>query len=463
MIESGIGLQNPLFFIGVVENERDPRAEGRVQVRAFGAHGTNKDIPRENLPWAVVVKGDYTPNGFIAPQLNDFVFGVFIDGRDAQQPMVLGLIPTQMTEPIDPEKNGWGVKPGTDSPDQDRTAEGSVAENYGQPQVSREARGEYVEETYVLEQSTTGIEVDKVADGASKWREPGPAYNAEYPYNKVFKTSQHIIELDDTPNQERIMIWHKAGAYVQIDANGTTTHKATGDKYEVNSASQHVYIGGKQNVTVMGHSHIYYDGNVTEEINGNFKQIIHGNHYVGVGGEANFNVSDRFQLKSNDMYLDAHQGSLHMRSKDYLNLQTTNNMNIKANNFNTEIAENSHFKSNNLNIQAVEALNILGDETYIQGLTDLDIKGGVVKVGSDGNISIQAGSSNWVYIDPKVDMADGNATAADDATESDAAEDTTKSQLPEPPAKTSSSLADGRSIDPAGSGGIDTQDDGVII
>ena len=36
---SAAGLKNPLFFIGVIENNEDPRLEGRVQVRAFGVHG----------------------------------------------------------------------------------------------------------------------------------------------------------------------------------------------------------------------------------------------------------------------------------------------------------------------------------------------------------------------------------------------------------------------------------------
>ena len=101
----GTGLQNPYFFIGVIENNVDERLEGRVQVRAFGIHGTVQEIPTEDLPWAVLIQGGYDVNSPIPP-LNSWVFGFFLDGRDAQQPMILGLIPTQMTEPVDPIKNG---------------------------------------------------------------------------------------------------------------------------------------------------------------------------------------------------------------------------------------------------------------------------------------------------------------------------------------------------------------------
>ena len=92
-MESGIGITNPLFFVGVVENNIDPQLEGRVQVRAFSIHGDNKEVPTPDLPWATVVKGDYDPNG-LPPPLNSFVYGMFLDGRTAQHPMLLGLIPS---------------------------------------------------------------------------------------------------------------------------------------------------------------------------------------------------------------------------------------------------------------------------------------------------------------------------------------------------------------------------------
>ena len=92
MFDYGKGIRNPLFFVGVIEENVDPRKEGRVKVRAFGVHGLNTDIRRDELPWAVCVKGDYDPNGSPGlglPALNSFVFGMFLDGEGAQQPMVL--------------------------------------------------------------------------------------------------------------------------------------------------------------------------------------------------------------------------------------------------------------------------------------------------------------------------------------------------------------------------------------
>ena len=90
-MRSGMGINNPMFFVGVVENNDDPTGQGRVQVRAFGVHGENteEEIQTGALPWAPCISGNYEPNN-TPPKLNSFVFGMFLDGDEAQHPMVLG-------------------------------------------------------------------------------------------------------------------------------------------------------------------------------------------------------------------------------------------------------------------------------------------------------------------------------------------------------------------------------------
>jgi len=161
MIETGAGFPNPLFFIGVVENNVDERLEGRVQVRAFGIHGTNQEIPTVDLPWATLIIGSHDVN-FTVPPLNAWVFGFFIDGRSAQQPFVLGLIPTQFTQVNDPSISGWGVALGNTV---DVNAQGSRSQDYGQPTLSRLARGEDLEETYLLPLEATRVRNVPIAGG----------------------------------------------------------------------------------------------------------------------------------------------------------------------------------------------------------------------------------------------------------------------------------------------------------
>ena len=130
------GISNPHFFVGVVENNVDERKEGRVQVRCFGVHGTIDEIPTLDLPWAIVLTGGGAQ--FAAIPLNSWVFGVFLDGRDAQQPLIIGVIQQQYKEIIDPAKNGWGV---VVTGAHERLAQGTRPQDFGQPNISRLARG----------------------------------------------------------------------------------------------------------------------------------------------------------------------------------------------------------------------------------------------------------------------------------------------------------------------------------
>lgn len=152
-MDTGLGFVQPLFFVGVVENRNDPRAEGRIQVRAFGIHGSNRDIATDDLPWATLIIGSHDVN-FTPPPLNAWVFGFFIDGRDAQQPMILGLIPTQATDIVRPDVYGWGSVP---VEDYDAQSQGTRPRDLGLSPMSKLATGEFLNETY-----NEALEVNRV-------------------------------------------------------------------------------------------------------------------------------------------------------------------------------------------------------------------------------------------------------------------------------------------------------------
>jgi hypothetical protein len=362
MFETGIGLKNPLFFIGVIENNVDPRLEGRVQVRAFGIHGTNKEIPRESLPWAVVAQGSYDANNI--PRVNAWVFGVFLDGRDAQTPMVLGLIPTQFADPVDPDKTGWGWIPDKDGY---LLARGSDPENFGQPQQSRLLRGEDIQATHVLQHEAGRTLNVKTAAGTT-WDEPGSAFNTQYPHNRVIETAYHSIELDDTPGGERITIFHKAGSYVQIDSRGTVTEKSTSDKFEVIDRKQHVVVGGSSTVTINGNSYVYVKGNKIEEIEGDLQTKVHGNHLLSVGGQSTINGSEQVQIRAADIRIEANVGTMSVSAAKELNISSGGfegivpkygAISIKSEKIMVDATDKLHLRGNTqVNIQSVAEMNL---------------------------------------------------------------------------------------------------------
>ncbi len=471
MFETGVGIRNPLFFVGVVENGLDPRHENRVQVRAFGIHGTIDQIPTEDLPWAICVAGNYHMNSL--PQENHWVLGMFLDGRDAQQPIIIGTIPTFMSSIVNPQVDGYGVLPQTA---EQQVINGGNPESVGTPPMHKLACGEYPEETCVLEQ-----EVDRVLDVIvasnpnapdktfAGWSEPPTAYAARYGFNRVYDSpdGKTTIELDSTPGAERLMIWHK-GSYVQVDTNGTRTDKSYGDHYEVKDHNNMIYVGGRSSVTIMGDSHVYVDGNKIEQIRGDLVQIVHGNHYIGVGGQMNLNAGEEVQMRGAQLRLESNVAGINLKAAKGLFAETGESMHFKSGIAIFQEATNSfNMKAgDNIFIQCDTKLNLKAENVAIEAEEIADVKGETVRVGGGTNVDIDAGTVN---IDENISMANLAAVSPSGASEATEADPSKSTELPEPPPKSTStarsrnranvSTAGAASVDDTTESGSTSRDD----
>lgn len=392
-----MSITSPLWFIGVVENNVDERLEGRVQVRAFDIHGNNTQIPTENLPWATLIIGSYDTN-FVVPPVNSWVFGFFVDGRDAQQPMILGLIPNQLTSVPNPVTDGYGAIPPSNA---ELLSQGSRPSDFGQPMISRLARGEDVNNTYVLAMETNRVQNVSSAGGAEEhqWSEPATAYAAEYPFNRVIETpGGHSVELDDTPGAERVMIYHKTGSYVQMDAKGTTTIKSMDDKYDINETNNHVYVGGTNKVTIEGDCYMLVKGNKLEEINGDCKQIVHGNYELSVAGQMNLNASDEIRSRAARISMHANIEDVSIKSGKKIRIESGSALHLKS--------------ATTINFESLGDLSLKSENVNIQSGSEMNLKGSIIKIGSDGKLSI---SGSTVAIDDIIRMSSGESDAPSEA------------------------------------------------
>ena len=466
MVESGVGIRDPLFFMGVVERNDDPRLEGRVQVRAFSVHGKQDQVPTTDLPWAVCAAGNYDPNN-PPPKLNSFVYGMFLDGRDAQHPLILGLIPAQFTEVVNPEKNGWGVIPHRDG---NELAQGSSPKDACQPQNSKLARGEDLTETYILAQEMNRVEDAKIAGTDETWSEPPSAYAAKYPHNRVIETAKHSVEIDDTPGAERIMIRHYAGSYIQMDVAGSVSYKSMKDTSDVRLENQNVYVGCKSVVHINGDSHVYVHGNKTEEVNGDYRLLVHGNAEFGVGGQMNLNASDQIQMRGADIKIDANISTLTLKAKrnvhigsdesilmntDVINQTATNAINMFSSlDFNvTSGRDYTVFSSNIFN-----TATCLIPSTAITGVgTGIHIKSLITPINIDSNTSINV-KAPIVNVDNIVNLASGLSLPADASVAIAPCYKPTEAVMPQPPIK-STSLPTSKKCGTSSVGGITTAPD----
>ena len=117
------GLNNFFWFVGVVEDRADPHYIGRVRVRCFGHHtGDKSKLPTEDLPWSQVmlpvtsagISGiGQTPLGLVE---GSHVFGFFRDGKNRQEPVIMGSLPGYPSEYGDPTKGFYSPIKATDDP-----------------------------------------------------------------------------------------------------------------------------------------------------------------------------------------------------------------------------------------------------------------------------------------------------------------------------------------------------------
>ena len=230
MTTKNLGAEGFFWWFGVVEDRDDPQKLGRVRVRVHNFHGDKVKTPTADLQWAFVImqptsasyqKTGLSPTGLM---VGSTVVGFFADGSEGQMPMIIGSLP------------------------------GIVDKDPAKHDVTLLAR-----EVNPLNKNTVGPE-------------PPSAFSAVYPYNRVYQSeSGHIVELDDTPNRERIHVFHRTGTYTEINQEGRRVNKIVGDDIEVILKDKTVYIQGNAKIEIKGNVDVTVNGNYNLNVSGDIK------------------------------------------------------------------------------------------------------------------------------------------------------------------------------------------------
>lgn len=279
-----MGLDGFVWFFGVVEDRNDPLKAGRVRVRVYNWHTEDRvQIPTSSLPWAQCVTpitnaamGDVgqSPTGAVEGTM---VFGFFLDGKNAQHPMILGSIagiPTQLGTLL--KDKGFS------------DPSGAYPNRIGEPDVNRLSRGDsaYTPSVYTSKEEDRTLDVSTARDGDA-WSEPTTAntLNSVYPKNHVYQSeSGHIREYDDSPNNRRIHEYHAAGTFYEIDDQGNKTTRVVGNNYTIIAGNDYIKIAGDANITVDGTLRLKTDklfvetGEYTLKVSGESRVLYEGEH-----------------------------------------------------------------------------------------------------------------------------------------------------------------------------------------
>jgi hypothetical protein len=189
--------------------------------------------------------------------------------------------------------------------------------------------------------------------GGGVWAEPPSAYAAKYPYNHVKETeSGHIVEFDDTPNAERIHVYHKSGTFVEIDKDGTVSYKVNGENFQIYTRNNRVYTQGNMDVTVDGaktllvkdalnvevlgktvvnlrnDADLNVAGNLNMTVGGNFDLQIGGNYTQSIGGDFTQEITGDVSItNSGDFDISSDRNLTFLIGTD-MNIQTNNYLNM---------------------------------------------------------------------------------------------------------------------------------------
>lgn len=321
MIEKNYaGLDGFVWWMGVVESRKDPLEMGRCQVRVFGWHSPSLgDIPSADLPWAIPINS-VNSAGFSVLKEGDFVFGFFSDGRNAQIPLILGVLPSFAVEKSNldvgfndlrsPEELASAPKK-VASRTYSKTGKGATVseeppENYPKsrdldaPSTTGLARNA-PNETHVVTSRKERGPISIPSAGKAKYSTPDPSYAPVYPYNNAMETEAgHSLEFDDTPGAERIELAHRSGTMFEIQPSGTKVEEIVKDNYSVVMGDDYVYVMGKAIVSV--------DKDCTIKVTGNMKLQVGGDLDISAGGDVKISSGKDMKVASSeDVKINAKQ------------------------------------------------------------------------------------------------------------------------------------------------------------
>ena len=283
--ENFMGMGGFLWFSGVVEDRQDPLVSGRVRVRILGQHTENKSIlPTADLPWALVMlpvtSSGVSGIGCSATGLleGSWVFGFFRDGHYKQEPVILGSLPGKPIALANPSK-------GFNDPN------GVYPKEINEPDVNRLAVGDE-SKPHPSRAIDTAARLTNISCIANSWDQPPVAGLSTYPYNNVYETeSGHIVEFDNTINNERIRIRHRSGTTIELRDNGDYIELIRNNAYSITNSNSNVYIQGYSNCTVDGNINIQGNSNISVQAAGNLSLAAGGTIDIRAGGAVTVNGS----------------------------------------------------------------------------------------------------------------------------------------------------------------------------
>ena len=326
-----MGRDGFIWFAGVVEDRQDPLKLGRVRVRCLGYHTEDKEaLPTTDLPWAhpllpITSSGvsgiGQTPLGLVE---GSWVIGFFRDADTKQDAVILGALPGKPTT-TGAQNLAEGLGFSDPNGTYPRHAENDVnrlARNDADNQsLTLEARKTFRAASYTNIPSANILPLSDTVDIKQSegdiWSLPENTYATQYPYGHVYESeSGHILEFDDTPDKERILLYHHSGTETEITDKGTTNTIIKDDLNTIIEKNSKHFIKGNSDITIKGRHKIFL--NTDGEADNNYD--------IHVGPNANVNI----QVDKGNINMAALDGDINMFANNNMNISVGGTLTVNA-------------------------------------------------------------------------------------------------------------------------------------
>jgi len=360
-----------------------------------------------------VIKGD--PKGW---KLKRVYYEYFLGGKSAEEPTNKDAVKTTVNKT--PHEIASSPASKKEAYTEDRTnnfnqdgftdpdGKYPLRDFMNEPDTNRLARG-ITEGTHIkFKDSSRNVNIPTANGGF--YDQPKSAYNTVYPMNKVFESeSGHVLEFDDSPNGERINLYHQKGTFIEIDPNGSQINYIVGDGFYITEKNGNIFINGACNVTSSGPMNILCQGDANLEVNGQVDAVFH-NHVnmgvakdlnVAVGGDYNILVEGNYNVEIGKTSNTRAIGTMSLESTDALKLKTAKTMSMEGGDT-ASTAETLMKMSSSFKLETSSDFQIKAKTFTLDIAENTEIKTGTFKTQTlTGNIELKS-KGNTILNSPDI-------------------------------------------------------------